>query len=75
MKFKEFRKWCDERAMDGRWGFREAITCTDAYIMMYRVPFWKREKVWKTHTARPILEEIVESTNLLIEASQQYKVF
>ena len=32
MKFKEFAKWCNERACDGCWGMLEAMACIDLNI-------------------------------------------
>lgn len=47
MKFKEFSKWCNERACDGCWGMAEAIVCCETAQTIYKLPFWKREKAWK----------------------------
>ena len=34
MKFKEFAKWCNERACDGCWGMLEAMACIDISIFI-----------------------------------------
>lgn len=47
MKFKEFVKWCNDRAADGCWGFSEAIICSDLARKIRKLPFWKRETEWK----------------------------
>ena len=41
MKFKEFCKWCNDRAYDGRWGMSEAIICVKIYEEIMKLCFWK----------------------------------
>lgn len=47
MTFKEFVRWCNQRACDGRWGFNTALYC--AYVINYvkSFPFCEREKEWR----------------------------
>ena len=47
MTFKQFLNWCNERVCDGCWGYKEAVVCIDIISEVKRIPFWKREKVWK----------------------------
>ena len=67
MKFKEFYKWCNERACDACWGMREAVICVGVMEDMKKVPFWKREKIWKERYEDEIVYSIVNPTNELIE--------
>lgn len=59
MKFKEFVNWCNERAFDGCWGMLEAMVCIDLIGKVKKVPFWKREKLWKENYEQQVLEEII----------------
>ena len=59
MKFKEFKVWCNERACDGCWGMLTAMVCIDLIGKMRKVPFWKREKVWKEKYEQQVMDEIV----------------
>ena len=47
MKFKEFTKWCNERACDGCWSLNTSMFCIDILNQVRSVPFWKREKKWQ----------------------------
>ena len=67
MKFKEFAKWCNERACDGCWGMSEAIICARVYEIIYKYPFWKREKIWRERCKDEIVNSIVNPTNELIK--------
>ena len=67
MKFKEFSKWCNERACDGCWGAYEAIFCVSIGTEIRRKPFWKREKKWqKMNSELSIEETIVNPINNMI---------
>ena len=66
MTFKQFRKWCNERACDGCWGYHEAILCIDVGREILKLPSWKREKVWKQIELR-MLNEVIEPTNRKIQ--------
>lgn len=67
MKFKEFNKWCNERACDGCWGPAEALTCINIGRKIIEQPFWKREKIWHNDYEEFIVNQIVIPTNKLIE--------
>lgn len=59
MTFKQFDAWCNERACDGCWGMLTAMACIDLTRKMRKVPFWKREKVWREKYEKQVLDEIV----------------
>lgn len=61
MTYKEFKKWCNERAADGRWPLHYALYCLDVYDSIYNTHFWKREKIWREkyeHTISFIIDDI-----------------
>lgn len=67
MKYKEFKKWCNDRACDGCWGMTTAMICCSIISDINEEPFWKREKKWKeieneivTNIVEPIEKKIVE---------------
>ena len=47
MKYKEFKKWCNERACDGCWNLKQAQFCIDVMKYIDCHWFWQRERVWK----------------------------
>lgn len=47
MTFKQFKKWCSDRACDGCWGYNDALYCIELIQNMMKIPWWKRNKVWK----------------------------
>lgn len=47
MKYKEFKKWCNERVCDGCWNLKQATFCIDIIKYIDAYWFWQREKVWK----------------------------
>lgn len=59
MTFKQFDAWCNERTCEGCWGMLEAMACIDLIGKMRKVPFWKREKVWREKYEKQVLDEIV----------------
>lgn len=72
MTYKEFVKWCNQRACDGRWGSSAARLAIDVIPIINEVPFWKREKIWQKLNAwleieeqivKPIEEKIKELAN------------
>lgn len=67
MTFKEFSKWCNERACDGCWGIAEAMICMDVGTEIHRRPWFLRERAWQNHASREMVERIVQATNALIE--------
>ena len=70
MKFRQFAKWCNDRACDGRWGLSAAIICSNIVETIYKQPFWKREKIWQdTNEELKIVKNYVEPINKLIADS------
>lgn len=68
MNYKQFLKWCNERACDGCWGLHEAIICSRIAETLYELPFWKRNKFWhNVNKDFKIVELFVEPTNKKIE--------
>lgn len=63
MTFKSFIAWCNERASDGRWDLLTAMVCIDLIAEIRKIPFWKRERVWKNQHERQVLDEIIEPLN------------
>lgn len=63
MTFKEFTSWCNERACDGCWGMLTAMICLDLMVTVNKIPFWKREKVWREQYEKQVLDEIVDPIN------------
>ena len=66
MTYKQFKQWCNERACDGCWGMQVALLCIDVMKEINRLPFWKREKVWKQIEHR-MLVEVITPTNKIIQ--------
>lgn len=67
MKFKEFVKWCNERASDGCWSFESAYYSIQIINKIKSIPFWKRKRVWeKEEFEKYVTNYIVEPTNELI---------
>ena len=62
MSFKEFEKWCNDRACDGCWGLLPALTCINIVRGINKLPFWKREKAWQKMELQ-VLDEIVNPIN------------
>lgn len=67
MKFKEFVNWCNKRACDGFWGILTAMACIDLIDKVKKVPFWKREKIWKENYEQQALEEIINPIEKKLE--------
>lgn len=66
MTYKEFNKWCNDRACDGYWGMNTVIFCIGVNEDMKKTPFWKKKKVWK-EKYQEIAEQIVEQINAKID--------
>ena len=66
LTYKEFNKWCNERACDGCWGFYEAFTCINIGEEMNKTIFFKKKKKWKEEL-EPIAKEIMTKTNETIK--------
>ena len=62
MTWKEFQKWCNDRAADGCWGYKECKVCVEALRLIQSAPFWKRNYLWKL-IATTVVEQIVLPTN------------
>lgn len=60
MKFKEFKKWCNNRAADGYWSFNIAMVCIRIVEEVLQQAFYKREKFWKEKYEKDVVEQIVE---------------
>ena len=67
MTFKEFVKWCNQRACDGCWGYITAMQCIEVLRDVRSHPFWKREDAWKYHHMHDTVIEMVSQTNQKIE--------
>lgn len=55
MKFKEFVKWCDDRAYDGCWGLMEAIICIDIIEKVQKIASGKEKRFGKNFTRKQFL--------------------
>lgn len=71
MSFKEFTRWCNERACDGCWGMIEAMACIDIMRDVNKMQFWKREKCWQMEYEDRMLNEIVNPINSKIAKYKQ----
>ncbi len=68
MTYKEFLKWCNDRACDGYWGFTVAIDCASICDAIYAQPFWKRKKFWNEINKDNQIERIyINPTNQRIQ--------
>lgn len=74
MTFKEFDRWCNKRACDGYWGVINAITCCSIVEEILKLPFWKREKIWKNKYETDVVNQIVNPVNEMIEKRLGIKV-
>lgn len=66
MTLKEYIRWMNERACDGRWGMATAIACIEAHRIVHAEKFWRRNKKWK-EIGPEICRLYVDPTNELIE--------
>lgn len=66
MTFKQFKQWCNERACDGCWGCNEAVYCIELLDNMMKIPFWRRNKVWKMIETK-VLYAVVNPINQKIQ--------
>ncbi len=67
MKFKEFKRWCNDRAFDGCWGSIEALSCISIMETINQKPFWKREKIWKDVYEASVVNHIINPINKMIK--------
>lgn len=63
MTFKEFKVWCNNRAADGCWGMRTVILCINIVGDVNKIPFWKREKIWRKKYEKDVVRDIVLPIN------------
>ena len=70
MTYKQFSKWCNDRAADGCWGYKEALICLNVCSEINKLPFWKREKAWKGEEEF-IVNKIVNPINDMIQAYEE----
>ena len=67
MTFKEFMKWCNDRACDGAWNLREVMEVLDIISDVRKKLPWRREKYWKKQYEFHVTQQIVIPTNKRIE--------
>lgn len=60
MTYRQFRAWCNKRAADGCWSMKTAMFCINIVGDIEKIPFWRREKVWKEKYEEEIKRDIVE---------------
>lgn len=73
MTFKQFKQWCNERACDGCWGYNEAVYCIELLDTMMKIPFWRRNKVWKLVETK-VLYAVVNPINQKIQEVMSAKM-
>lgn len=62
MTYKEFMRWCNERACDGCWGKETCIRCLVIIEKVKKEPFWQRKKKWREYE-QYVVERLVNPTN------------
>lgn len=60
MKYKEFVKWCNDRACDGMWSMETALVCIRILSDIRQLPFWKRKKAWMKIKSNRQIEKFIE---------------
>lgn len=60
MEYKEFVRWCNKRACDGKWNMQLSLTCINIMKEIKSLPFWQREKTWHKINNRLHLEKLLE---------------
>lgn len=70
IKYKQFNRWCNRRAADGRWGQETAMYCIKLCQTMNDVFFLKRERVWKNLYEQEALD-IVNQVEHKIELAER----
>lgn len=63
MKFKDFVKWCNNRASDGRWDFISATCCINIIEKVRKEKWWRRKKYWKEKYECDVLKDIIIPIN------------
>lgn len=59
MKFKDFVKWCNDRAIDGCWDMQTAMDCSKLISEIRKINRWKRNKLWKQKYEKDIVNDII----------------
>lgn len=67
MKFKEFVSWASDRAADGFWSYQIAVVSSAIIDDVRKIPFWKRERIWRDKYEKDVLDELVTPVNERIE--------
>lgn len=68
MKYKEFTKWCNNRACDGYWSIKIAKYCIEVINKINQEPFWRREKKWREIYENTMVYGVVNPINKKIRA-------
>jgi len=63
MRYKEFVKWCNDRATDGCWDMQTAMLCSGIIKDIQTIKWWNRNKYWKQHYEDEVVEVIVTPIN------------
>lgn len=72
MKYKEFCKWANDRACDGRWGIADASFCSNIIRHVQQEKFWRREKLFQQLNRQFDIENtIVKQINKKIESMER----
>lgn len=71
MKYKEFVDWCNQRVCDGYWDMNTAMYCIETIKDINKIPFWKREKIWRKIYENTIEFEIVKPINEKIQKMKE----
>lgn len=67
MKYKEFRAWCNQRSADSCWSMMTAMFCIHVIEEVKKIPFWKRERIWKEKYEEEIMRDVVKPIEKKIE--------
>lgn len=72
MTFKEFKAWCNDRAADGCWSMMTALFCIDVINDIKKIPFWKRERIWKEMYEEEVVRDVVLPINRKLSEIQHH---
>lgn len=61
MKYKDFIDWCNDRATDGDWNLQLATECINIIEEFKKIPWWKRNKIWKQIYEQQVASLIVKN--------------
>lgn len=67
MKFKEFVTWASDRAADGFWSCQIAVVSLAIIEDVKKIPFWKRERIWRDKYEKDVLNDLVRPVNKRID--------